>query len=55
MTVKRVGTGLETLGKLSNDYGDGHENDKKETGLDLQNNYFARASRFFVHFFTTTA
>ena len=27
------------------------ENEKKETGLDLRNNNFARASHFFVHFF----
>ena len=34
-----------SLGSLSNDDGDGNENGKK------QNNNFARASRFFVHFF----
>ena len=33
-----------------NDDGDGNENGKKATGLDKQNNNFARASRFFVHF-----
>ena len=30
--------------------GDGDENVKKAIGLDWQNNNFARASRFFVHF-----
>ena len=34
---------------------DGNENGKKALGLDWQNNNFARASRFFVHFFTVTA
>ena len=36
---------------LSKDDGDGNENGKKAIGLDWQNNKFARASRFFVHFF----
>ena len=35
--------------------GDGNENGKKAIGLDWQNNYFARAARFFVHFFAVTA
>ena len=35
--------------------GDGNENDKKAIGLDWQNNNFARASRFFVHFFAVAA
>ena len=39
-----------TLGSLSNDDGDGNENGIKPIGLDWQNNKFARASRFFVHF-----
>ena len=39
----------------SNDDGDGIENGKKSIGLDWQNNNFARASRFFVHFFTFSA
>ena len=38
---------------LSNDYG--HENGKKAIGVDQQNNYSARASRFSVHFFAVTA
>ena len=33
------------LGSLSNDDGDGNENDKRAIGLDWQNNNFARASR----------
>ena len=45
----------ERLGSLSNDDGDGIENGKKAIGLDWQNNNFARASRFFVHFFAVTA
>ena len=42
---------MDSLGSLSNDDGDGSENGKKAMGLDWQNNNFARASRFFVHFF----
>ena len=45
---------LEVTGNLSNDDGDGNENGKKAIGLSLQNNNFARASRFFVHFFACT-
>jgi len=33
------------LGSLSNNEGDGNENDKKAIGLDWKNNNFARASR----------
>ena len=43
------------LGSLSNDNGDVNKNGKKAVGLDWQNNIFARASRFFVHFLTVTA
>ena len=35
--------------------GDGNENGKKAIGLDKQNNNFARASRFFVHFSAVVA
>ena len=38
------------LGSLRNDNGDGNENGKKAIDLDKQNNKFARASRFLVHF-----
>ena len=38
------------VGSLSNDDGDANDNCKKAIGLDWQNNNFARASRFFVHF-----
>ena len=31
------------------------QRDRKAIGLDWQNNNFARASRFFVHFFAVTA
>ena len=34
---------------------DGNENGKKAIGLDKQNNNFARASRFFAHFFAVVA
>ena len=43
------------IGRLSNDDDDGNENGKKAIGLDKQNNNFARASRFFVHFFAFIA
>ena len=43
------------LGNLSNDDVDVNENGKKAIGLDWQNNNFARASRFFVHFFAVSA
>ena len=44
-----------SLGSLSNDDGDGNENGKKAIDLDWQNNYFARVSRFLVHFFAVPA
>ena len=43
------------LGSLSNDDGDVNENGEKAINLDRQNNNFARASRFFVYFFTVVA
>ena len=43
------------LGSLSNDDVDGNENGKKAVGSDWHNNNFARASRFFVHFFAVRA
>ena len=46
---------LRELGSFSNDYGDGNENVKTAIGLLNKNNKFARASRFFVHFFAVTA
>ena len=46
---------VATLGSLNNDDGDGNENGKKAIGLDKQNINFARASRFFVHFFAVAA
>ena len=42
-------------GRLSNDDDGGEEKDKKAIALDWQNNNFARASRFFVHFFAVVA
>ena len=47
-----------TLGirdSLRNDDDDGNENGKKAIGLDKENNNFARASRFFVHFSAVVA
>ena len=46
------GTTTETM---SNEDSDGNENGKKAKGLDKQNNNFARALRFFVHFFAVAA
>ena len=43
------------LGSLRNDDDDGNENGKKAIGIDKQNNNFARASRFFVHFSVVVA
>ena len=45
----------ERIGSWSNDVGDGNENGKKPSRFRLANNNFARASRFFVHFFAFTA
>ena len=45
---KLVSKILEIKESLNNDDGDDNENSKT---LDWQNNNFARASRFFVHFF----
>ena len=42
------------IGNLSNDDGDVKENGNN-AGLDWQNNNYARASRFFVHFFAVVA
>ena len=46
---------MRLIGSLSNDDADGNENGKKAIGLDWQNNNFARASPFFVHFFAVVA
>ena len=46
---------FRVLRSLSNDDGDVNENVKKAIGLDRQKNNFARASRFFVHFFAVVA
>ena len=43
------------MGNLSNEDGDGNENGKKAIEFYHQNNNFARASRFFVHFFAVVA
>ena len=41
--------------KETNDSVDGKENGKKVIGFCRQNNNFARASRYFVHFFAVVA
>ena len=46
---------MTSLGSQRNDDDDGNKNGKKAIGLDKQNNNFARASRFFVHFFAAEA
>ena len=46
---------ISRTGSLSNDDGDGNENDKKAIGLDWQTNNIVRASRFLVHFFAVAA
>ena len=43
------------IGRLRNDDDDSNENGTKATGLDKENNNFARATRFFVHFFAAIA
>ena len=47
--------GVPIIQSFSNDDGDGNENVKKANSCIEQNNKFARASRFFVHFFAVTA
>ena len=46
---------LVYISLISNDDGDVKENGNNAIGLDWQNNNFARASRFFVHFFAVVA
>ena len=46
---------MNKLGSLSNDDADDNENGKRAIGLISKNNNFARASRFFVHFFAVIA
>ena len=45
----------ENKRELRRNDGDANENGKKAIGLDKQNNNFARASRFFVHFLAVIA
>ena len=49
-SFRETGPWSVILGGLSNDDDDGKENGKQPIGLDWQNNNFASASRFFVHF-----
>ena len=56
MYKKRQGRVIDKqLGTLSNDDGDTKESGEKAIRLDWQNNNFARASLFFVHFFAVVA
>ena len=48
--LSRNGPLISYIRGLSNDDDDGKENGKQPIGLDWQNNNFASASRFFVHF-----
>ena len=43
------------IGRLRNDDDNSNENGTKSIGLDKENNNFARATRFFVHFFAAIA
>ena len=45
----------KTLGSLGNDEDDRNENGTKSIRLDKEINNFARATRFFVHFFAVVA
>ena len=44
-----------SIGTLRSNDADGNENVKKNNWFNKQNNNFARASRFFVHFFPVFA
>ena len=47
-----VAVAVVVAGSFSNDDGDGNQDVKNSNRFITQNNNFARASRFFVHFFT---
>ena len=58
MEAKFLDHQWKTIESLSNDDGDDNEygkKNKKTIGLYKQNNYFALASRFFVHFLAVDA
>ena len=50
-----VAVAVVVAGSFSNDDGDGNQDVKNSNRFITQNNNFARASRFFVHFFTGLA
>ena len=52
---RQVPLWVRLIGSFSNDHGDGNEDVKKAIRFIEQNNKFARASRFFLHFFAVTA
>ena len=51
---RQVPLWVRLIRSFSDDDGDGNENVKKTRFIE-QNNKFARASRFFLHFFAVTA
>ena len=53
--VEYVARPTVTVKSLSNDNRDVNKNGKKRSRFNKQNNNFARASCFFVHFFTVAA
>ena len=52
---RQVPLWVRLIGSFSDDDGDGKENVQKTIRFIEQNNKFARASRFFLHFFAVTA
>ena len=52
-TSQKIDSPEDSLGSFSNHDGDGNENAEKSNGFVKPNNNFARASRLFVHFFTS--
>ena len=48
-------SGSSSVGTLRSNDADGNENVKKNNWFNKQNNNFARASHFFVHFFPVFA
>ena len=52
---RQVPLWVRLIGSFSDEDGDGNENVKKNNKVFIeQNNKFARASRFFLHFFAVT-
>ena len=53
--IKRLLNDVLTIRTLRSNDADGNENVKKNNWFNKQKNNFARASRFFVHFFPVFA